>query len=168
MLREEELRRLTGAYVLWKGCANFRLADVVATCGVSRGTAYLHFPSRSSLIAAALAYVDGELAGRLAAPPSEAGAIREGLRRTILQAVRAQTRTLSFSNKRAPPDGRAVEGQAWPCCLRVSPCPYQGAARSLERIADWAHAAQSARRGPVPVERLAQLIVSLAQLPQFS
>ena len=162
MLREEQLRRLAAAYVLWKGCAGFRLDDVVAACGVSRGTSYLHFPSRSALITAALAHVDSALVTCLAVPPPKAGTPREGLRRTILQAVEAQTRTLSFWDGRALPDGGAVEGQAWPCCLRACPCPYQGAARSLERIADWARAARPARRGPVPLERLAQLIVYLA------
>ena len=98
----------------------------------------------------------------MATPPPEAGTIREGLRRAILRAVSAQARTLSFSDRRALPDNGAVEGQAWPCCLRTSPCPYQGAARSLERIADWARAVRSAQSGPVPVERLAQLIVWLA------
>ena len=161
MLREEQLRRLAAAYVLWKGCADFRLDDVAAACGVSRGTSYLHFPSRSSLITAALAHVDGALAARLAAPPPKGGTPREGLRRTILQAVEAQTRTLSFWDGSALPDGGAMEGHAWPCCLRACPCPYQGAARSLERIADRARAARPARRGPVPLERLAQLIVYL-------
>lgn len=161
MLREEELRRLAAAHVLWKGCASFRLADVVAACGVSRGTSYLHFPSRSSLIAAALAHMDGALAARLAAPPT-AGRPRAGLRRAILQAVEAQTRTLSLWDARALPDGGAVDGQVWPCCLRAYPCPYRGAARSLERIADWARATRPAQRGPLLAEQLAPLIVHLA------
>lgn len=153
---------MAAAHVLWKGCASFRLDDVVAACGVSRGTSYLHFPSRSSLIAAALAHMDGALAARLAIAPPKAGAPREGLRRAILRAVEAQIRTLSFWDARALPDGGAVEGQAWPCCLRAYPCPYRGAARSLERIADWARAARPARRGPVLPEQIAPLIVHLA------
>ena len=162
MLREEELRRLASAHVLWKGCADLRLDDVVAACGVSRGTSYLHFPSRSSLIVAALAHMDGALAARLTILPAEAGTPREALRWIIRQAVKAQVHTLSISDGRALPDGGTVEGQAWPCCLRACPCPYRGGVRSLERIADRARTARPARRGPVLPERLALLIVYLA------
>jgi AcrR family transcriptional regulator len=161
MLREDELRLLAAAHVLWKGCRNVRLDDVAAAAGVSRGTCYLHFPNRSAFLRAALAHLDSLLAARLAAPPPGVGTPREGVRWAILQAVSAQIHALSLRDSRILPDGGALAGKAWPCCLREYPCPYRGGALSLERITAGAHALRPPRRAPVSADRLAPLIVHL-------
>ena len=162
MLREDELRRLGAAHVLWKGCRAVPLDDVAAAAGVSRGACYLHFPSRSAFLTAALAHVDSLLATHLAAPPPRVETPREDLRWAILQAVRAQVHSLRLRDSRVLPDGGAVGGKVWPCCLREYPCPYGGGALSLKRIEAKARALRPARREAVPADRLALLIVHLA------
>ena len=109
MLQQDQLRRLAAAHLLWKGCRNVPLDDVAAAAGVSRSLCYLHFPSRSAFLEAALAHVDRSLAARLAAPPPGPGTPRERLRWVILQAVSAQIHTLSLRDSRVLPDeiGRA-------------------------------------------------------------
>lgn len=161
VLREQALLQVAAAHVLSQGCVAFRLEDVAAACGVSRGTCYLHFPTRSALLTAATGYLDESLVERLASPPPGVKDPRDALRWAVLQGAKAQVFTSSFRNVGAPTLGEKPENFAWPCCLRQIPCPYGGAARSLEQIAHWARALRPVRRSPVAPDLLANVLVHL-------
>jgi AcrR family transcriptional regulator len=120
-----------GTSLLHKGCHEVRIDQIAGACGIAKGTAYLQFPSRSELIGGAVQRLDEALAAKLSDPPPKVAGPRARLRWTVLEAVKAQIAAL------APPprnDGAVTDGAAWPCCQRITPCPYGGAARSLSVI----------------------------------
>jgi AcrR family transcriptional regulator len=124
------LLREAGTSLLREGCHGVRIDDVAGACGIAKGTAYLQFSSRSELLGGAVQQLDKALAAKLADPPPKIAGPRETLRWTVLEAVNAQI--ASF----APAAGNGAAGGciAWPCCQRITPCPYGGAARSLSVI----------------------------------
>ena len=126
------LLREAGASLLRDGCQDVRIDDVADACGVAKGTAYLQFASRSELLGGAVQRLDEALAAKLADPPRKVAGPRATLRWTVLEAVDAQIAALAAPDARD--NGAARECIAWPCCQRVTPCPYGGAARSLSVI----------------------------------
>jgi hypothetical protein len=75
--------------------------------------------------------LDAALAAKLAEPPPRVGGARATLRWTVLEAVNAQIAALATTRARG---SVTTDGIAWPCCQRITPCPYGGAARSLSVI----------------------------------
>ena len=126
------LLREAGTSLLREGCHGVRIDDVAGACGIAKGTAYLQFSSRSELLGGAVQQLDKALAAKLADPPRKVAGPRETLRWTVLEAVDAQIASLAP----AAGDGNSAAREciAWPCCQRITPCPYGGAARSLSVI----------------------------------
>jgi len=126
------LLREAGASLLREGCHGVRIDAVAGACGIAKGTAYLQFPSRSELLGGAVQQLDEALAAKLATPPPQIAGPLAMLRWTVLEAVDAQIASLAAG----PPggNGAAINPLAWPCCQRITPCPYGGAARSLSVI----------------------------------
>lgn len=158
-LREKQLLQAAGAYLLWKGCLRFRVEDVATACGVARGTCYRHFPTRPAFLEGAVDHLDASLSARLASPPANLKSARAVMRWVILQGVDAQAYTWGLRDRRSLPDPDALQGRAWPCCLRQYPCPYRGAARSLEVIGRLAGDRLPVRDNPISPHLLARLLL---------
>jgi AcrR family transcriptional regulator len=157
------LLREAGVHLLRQGCRDVRIDAIAGACGVAKGTAYLQFPSRSDLLAGAVQELDAALAARLAAPPLRVDEPRAALRWTVLEAVDAQIAALARPAARA---ARATLPVAWPCCQRVTPCPYGGATRSLSVIDRRARAVATPRSDIARPRDVVDLLmaVSIAKL----
>ena len=161
------LLREAALSVLRRGCPDVRVEAIAGACGVAKGTAYLQFPSRKKLLGRAVRQLDEALAARLAAPPRAHSGARATLRWTVLEAVDAQIAAL------APrPGGEARHDAAsWPCCHRLTPCPYGGAARSLSIVERRARAvtapgSEKARARDIVDLLMAVSIARLLRAPQ--
>ncbi|HKB12116.1 MAG TPA: TetR family transcriptional regulator [Vicinamibacterales bacterium] len=154
MLRE------AAASLLRDGCHEVRIDDVAGACGVAKGTAYLQFASRSDLLGGAVQHLDEMLAARLADPPRTVAGPRETLRWTVLEAVDAQIASL------APPArasaAKRTAAAAWPCCQRMTPCPYGGAARSLLVIERCARAVAAPGSDVTTPRNVADLLIAIS------
>src|SRR5262245_26141008 len=129
------LLREAGVSLLRDGCHGVRIDDVAGACGIAKGTAYLQFPSRSELLGGAVQQLDKALAAKLAEPPRTIAGPRATLRWTVLEAVDAQIASLTTARDGGTAkEATAKANIAWPCCQRLTPCPYGGAARSLSVI----------------------------------
>ena len=152
----DALLRAAGVSLLRDGCLDVRVEKIADACGIAKGTAYLQFASRSDLLEGAVQRLDEELAARLADPPSNVGGAKAALRWTVMEAVDAQ---LAALGTRVPENPAAVNGAClWPCCHRVTPCPYGGPARSLSVLERFARAISRRPTAPAP-EELADLVV---------
>jgi AcrR family transcriptional regulator len=152
----DALLRAAGVSVLRDGCPDVRVEKIADACGIAKGTAYLQFASRSDLLESAVQRLDEQLAARLADPPSNVGGAKAALRWTVMEAVDAQIAALG---RRLPENPAAVNGAClWPCCHRVTPCPYGGPARSLSVLERFARAVSRRAAAPAP-EELAHLVV---------
>jgi AcrR family transcriptional regulator len=154
------LLREAGASLLRDGCHGVRIDDVAGACGVAKGTAYLQFPSRSELLGGAVQCLDEALAAKLADPPRKIAGPRETLRWTVLEAVDAQIASLAGPAART--DGAAKDSIAWPCCQRITPCPYGGAARSLSVIERRARAVATPRTEVTTPRNVADLLMTIS------
>jgi AcrR family transcriptional regulator len=153
----EALLRAAGVNLLREGCPDVRVEQIADACGIAKGTAYLQFPSRSDLLAGAVHRLDEQLAARLADPPSKIGGPRAALRWTVMAAVDAQIAALG---RRPRDEGAASNGVClWPCCHRMTPCPYGGPARSLSVLERFARAVSSRRSTAPATAELAGLLV---------
>ena len=152
----DALLRAAGVALLCDGCAEVRVEQIADACGIAKGTAYLQFPSRSDLLEGAVHRLDQKLAARLADPPTHVDSPKAALRWTLMQAVDAQINALGA---RRPDAAASADGaRLWPCCHRMTPCPYGGPSRSLsvlERVAR----ALSRRSASPPPEELTDLVV---------
>jgi AcrR family transcriptional regulator len=154
------LLREAGASLLRDGCHGVRIDDVAGACGVAKGTAYLQFPSRSKLLGGAVQRLDEALAAKLADPPPKVAGPRATLRWTVLEAVDAQIASLA-----APPardNDTAGDSIAWPCCQRITPCPYGGAARSLSVIERRARAVATPGSDVATPRNVADLLMTIS------
>jgi AcrR family transcriptional regulator len=152
----DALLRTAGVRLLRDGCPEVRVEQIADACGIAKGTAYLQFASRSALLGGAVRRLDTQLAARLADPPSNIGGAKAALRWTVMAAVDAQINALGAP---LPDNPAAVNGAClWPCCHRVTPCPYGGPARSLSVLERMARAL-SRRSASPPPEDLAHLVV---------
>jgi AcrR family transcriptional regulator len=73
-----------------RGFTATRLDDVAKRAGVAKGTIYLHFKDKESMFEELIRTAIVPLIGRLAAPPSSSGSVRdalEGFARTFIQEV---------------------------------------------------------------------------------
>jgi len=161
------LLRETAARLLRHGCPDVSIDAIAGACGIAKGTAYLQFSSRSHLLGGAVQQLDHALADQLAAPPPKLAGARAMLRWTVLKAVDAQIAGLARRSTTAVDAGVV----AWPCCQRITPCPYGGAARSLSIIERRARAvtapgADVARPRDVVDLLMAVSIAKLVQAPQ--
>ena len=161
------LLRETGARLLRHGCHDVRIDAIAGACGIAKGTAYLQFSSRSRLLGGAVQQLDHALAERLAAPPPRLAGARAMLRWTVLEAVDAQIAALALRSSNRAGDDIV----AWPCCQRITPCPYGGAARSLSVIERRARAVNApgsdvARPRDIVDLLMAVSIAKLVQAPQ--
>jgi AcrR family transcriptional regulator len=161
------LLRETAVRLLRHGCHDVRIDAIAGACGIAKGTAYLQFPSRSRLLGGAVQQLDHTLAETLAAPPPKLAGARAMLRWTVLTAVDAQIAALA----RRSDTGAAHDVIAWPCCQRITPCPYGGAARSLSIIERRARAvtapgSDAARPRDIVDLLMAVSIAKLVQAPQ--
>lgn len=162
------LLRETAARLLRHGCHDVRIDAIAGACGIAKGTAYLQFASRSHLLGGAVQQLDHALAAQLAAPPPKLAGARATLRWTVLKAVDAQIAGLACRSAAGAGDAASV---AWPCCQRITPCPYGGAARSLSIIerrarAVTAPASDMARPRDIVDLLMAVSIAKLVQAPQ--
>ena len=171
------LLRETAVRLLRHGCHDVRIDAIAGACGIAKGTAYLQFPSRSRLLGGAVQQLDQSLARTLATPPPKLAGARAMLRWTVLKAVDAQIAALA---RRSANCGSGYGGSgngagddiiAWPCCQRLTPCPYGGAARSLSIIERRARAvtapgADAARPRDIVDLLMAVSIAKLVQPPQ--
>ena len=159
------LLRETGARLLRHGCHDVRIDAIAGACGIAKGTAYLQFSSRSRLLGGAVQQLDHALAEQLAAPPPRLAGARAMLRWTVLKAVDAQIATLAW---RSTDRVGADDVVAWPCCQRITPCPYGGAARSLSIIERRARAVSAPASDVARPREIVDLLmaVSIAKLVQ--
>jgi len=154
------LLREAGASLLREGCHGVRIDDVACACGIAKGTAYLQFPSRSELLGGAVQQLDEALAAKLAVPPPTIAGPRATLRWTVLEAVDAQIASLAARPIRVH---EAAKGHiAWPCCQRISPCPYGGAVRSLSVIDRRARALAQPRSDVATPRNVADLLMAIS------
>ena len=170
------LLRETAVRLLRHGCHDVRIDAIAGACGIAKGTAYLQFASRSRLLGGAVQQLDQSLAETLATPPPKLAGARAMLRWTVLRAVDAQIAALARRSGNAGSGGGSGNGVgddiiAWPCCQRLTPCPYGGAARSLSIIerrarAVTAPAADAARPRDIVDLLMAVSIAKLVQPPQ--
>jgi len=152
----DALLRAAGVTLLRDGCPEVRVEQIADACGIAKGTAYLQFASRSALLGGAVRRLDTQLAARLADPPATINGARAALRWTVMEAVDAQLNALGAP---LPETAAAVNGAClWPCCHRVTPCPYGGPARSLSVLDRVARALSRRSSAPAP-EDLAHLVV---------
>ena len=161
------LLRETAVRLLRHGCHDVRIDAIAGACGIAKGTAYLQFPSRSRLLGGAVQQLDQSLAETLATPPPKLAGARAMLRWTVLKAVDAQIAALARRSAIADTDNVV----AWPCCQRMTPCPYGGAARSLSILERRARAvtapgADAARPRDIVDLLMAVSIAKLVQPPQ--
>lgn len=105
-----------------KGCRGFSTEELARTVGVGKGTVYAHRPSQSAWVEAVLSEVGARLLPFFLR--SETGSPPDRLIRAVSHVV-----------------GRIVECPAGrlgaPCCLRTSPCPYNGWAAIEEPLRRW-------------------------------
>ena len=165
------LLRETAVRLLRHGCHDVRIDAIAGACGIAKGTAYLQFPSRSRLLGGAVQQLDQSLAETLATPPPKLAGARAMLRWTVLKAVDAQIAALARRSNGGSGNGAGDDVIAWPCCQRLTPCPYGGAARSLSIIERRARAvaapgADAARPRAIGELLLAVSIAKLVQPPQ--
>ena len=144
-LRQEQLVRAACNVLLRKGCSDLRVEDAAAACGVAKGTCYQHFGTRSNLVAAAVGRLDEALAERLLSPPACLTKPRQILEWAVFEALDAEGMMLERRTRQVKPEEAMAEGKAWPCCLGSMPCPYGGAARSLEALRHWTMRGRSSR-----------------------
>jgi AcrR family transcriptional regulator len=158
------LLRETAVRLLRHGCHDVRIDAIAGACGIAKGTAYLQFSSRSRLLGGAVQQLDHTLAETLAAPPPKLAGARAMLRWTVLTAVDAQIAALARRSGTGAGDGVI----AWPCCQRVTPCPYGGAARSLSIIERRARAVTAPGSDAARPRDIVDLLmaVSIAKLVQ--
>ena len=164
------LLRETAVRLLRHGCHDVRIDAIAGACGIAKGTAYLQFASRSRLLGGAVQQLDDTLAKTLAAPPSKVAGARAMLRWTVLTAVDAQIAALArrSANGVGDGDGDGDDVIAWPCCQRITPCPYGGAARSLSVIERRARAVTAPASDAARPRDIVDLLmaVSIAKLVQ--
>jgi AcrR family transcriptional regulator len=166
------LLRETAVRLLRHGCHDVRIDAIAGACGIAKGTAYLQFRSRSRLLGGAVQQLDQSLAETLATPPPKLAGARAMLRWTVLKAVDAQIAALALrSGNGASGNGAGADVIAWPCCQRLTPCPYGGAARSLSIIERRARAvtapgSDAARPRDIVDLLMAVSIAKLVQPPQ--
>ena len=158
------LLRETGARLLRHGCHGVRIDAIAGACGIAKGTTYLQFASRSRLLGGAVQQLDHALAEQLAAPPRRVAGARAMLRWTVLKAVDAQIAALALPSATRADD----DVVAWPCCQRITPCPYGGAARSLSIIERRARAVTAPASDVARPRDIVELLmaVSIAKLVQ--
>ena len=158
------LLRETGMRLLRHGCHDVRIDAIAGACGIAKGTAYLQFSSRSRLLGGAVQQLDHALAEQLAEPPPKLAGARAMLRWTVLKAVDAQIAALA----RRSANGVGDDVVAWPCCQRITPCPYGGAARSLSIIERRARAVTAPGADVAQPRDIVDLLmaVSIAKLVQ--
>src|SRR5262249_42157615 len=154
------LLREAGASLLREGCHGVRIEAVAGACGIAKGTAYLQFPSRSELLDGAVERLDEALAAKLATPPAKIAGPRATLRWTVLEAVDAQIASLAAHPPRV--NGAATEHLAWPCCQRITPCPYGGAARSLSVIERRARALATPGSDVATPRNVADMLIAIS------
>lgn len=161
--RKAKIVQVATGVLLRKGCREFRVEDVTGACGVAKGTCYQHFGSQADLIGAAVRSLDEALAVRLLSPASHLTEPRQVLEWAVLQAVDAQIRAITQRIQQAEPSPEAPNGDVWPCCHSVFPCPYGGAVRSRQRLLRW-----TTRLGsPARVRPSLQLALLLALVPTY-
>lgn len=138
--REAELVLAAAHVLLRRGCREFRVEHVTDACGIAKGTCYQHFTSQADLIAAAVRSLDEALAGRLLAPHEHLTEPHQVLEWALLEAVDAQIVAITQRTRQAAlpasSDG-ALQGNAWPCCFSLLPCPHGGAIRSHKALLRW-------------------------------
>ena len=160
--REAQILEAATLVLLRKGCRAFRVDDVTAACGIAKGTCYNHFGSQTGLIATTVRQLDEGFATRLASPPSNLTEPRQILEWAVLQAVDAEIVTVTQRSSRAQAGAGALNGNAWPCCLGVLPCPYGGdEGRSHNALLHWTNDLKSSKR----VRRSLHLTLLLAVVP---
>ena len=175
------LLRETAVRLLRHGCHDVRIDAIAGACGIAKGTTYLQFSRRSRLLGGAVQQLDQSLAETLATPPPKLAGARAMLRWTVLKAVDAQITALArrsgnggFRNGGSGNGSGNGDGDdiiAWPCCQRLTPCPYGGAARSLSIIERRARAvtapgSDAARPRDIVDLLMAVSIAKLVQPPQ--
>lgn len=114
--------------MLMHGCDAVRVEDVARACGIAKGTCYQHFGTKAEMLATAVRHVDEELAHRLFATASDAGA-----EASVLKAADHVSATLGY---RVNPSGMAPPAisESWPCCLKFTECPAGGPTLSLAAL----------------------------------
>jgi AcrR family transcriptional regulator len=159
----DALLRQAGSRLLRDGCGEVRIDDVAGACGVAKGTAYLQFKSRSELLGGAVERLDKALAAKLADPPRTVDGARATLRWTLLEAVNAQIAALKA---RRADNGTSNDCATWPCCERITPCPYGGASQTRTVIERRARAVPTPSTDVGTPRDVADLlmVVSIAQL----
>lgn len=146
--RKAKIVQVATDILLRKGCHEFRMEDVADGCGVAKGTCYLHFGSQAELIVAAVQSLDEALAERLSPPPSHLTEPRQVLEWAVLLAVDAQILTMAQRTRQVESSPEALNGNAWPCCHSLFPCPYGGAVRSSKALLRWTTRPGSPARVP--------------------
>lgn len=161
--RKTKIVQAATSVLLRKGCREVRVGEVTDACGVAKGTCYQHFDSQADLISAAVRSLDEALAVRLLSPGSHLTEPRQVLEWAALQAVDAQILTFTHRIQQTEPGPEAPNGNAWPCCHSVFPCPHGGAARSSKALLRW-----TTRPGsPVRVRPSLPLALLLALVPTY-
>ena len=105
-----------------KGCRGFSTEELARTVGVGKGTVYAHHPSQSAWVEAVLSEVGARLLPFF--PRSETGSSPDLVIRAVSHLVDQIVEC---------PAGRLGA----PCCLRMSPCPYNGWAAIEEPLRRW-------------------------------
>ncbi len=131
-LREKHLLAAAEKILATKGCRHFRTAELAAEVGVGKGTIYGHYPSQASLVEAVLTQAAERLLSEIQIDPSANAPDR--LRLAVSRIVE---RIASCPKDRLE----------YPCCLRQSPCPYEGDRRVCAALGDLV--AESARQGAI-------------------
>ena len=144
--REKHLLSVAERILATKGCQRFSTAELARELGIGKGTLYSHYPSQDSLLEAVL----GRVAERLLVdiqvhPPANAP---ERLALTISTIVE------SIAGCR---EGRL----AYPCCLKLSPCPYEACHEIRERLQGLI--GESARQGDIRLDMNAALAAGCLQ-----
>jgi len=144
-LREHSVLESAALCVLREGCSKVTVAGIASSCGIAKGTFYLHFQSRGEVIGAALERLDRALEARLRKAARDGRGASPQLRLAIREGAEAQESTMNLAwaqrlsgasaGSLASGDGVLDQG-LWPCCLRSCPCPYGGAARSLAVLSE--------------------------------
>lgn len=161
--REAQLVQIATRVLLRKGCRAFRVQEVTDACGVAKGTCYQHFASQDDLIAAAVRSLDEAFAVRLLSPPSDLTEARQVLEWAVLQAVDAQIVAITQRTQEPRAEALDLNGDAWPCCHSVLPCPYGGAVQSSKALLRWT----TGHGSPDRVRPSLRLALLLALVPTY-